>query len=546
MSSPMTGHVYHSLVRASCPGCGVALDGKVLVHDGAVHLSRWCPEHGRSEELLAEDPEAWIEALATLPDGPGEHVLGWSRAICPACHELTDAVRVLRDGQVFLRKQCPTHGPSEALICGDADWYAAALRYNKEGRQPYVFATDQQDGCPRDCGLCPDHEQHTCLPIIEITDRCDLDCPICLVRKTGRGDIAVQDFARIIQGLVDAEGLVDIVNLSGGEPTLHPELPALLDLACRPEIGRVSISTNGRRLAADPQLRRELARRGVYVNLQLDGLDEGASRSLRGTDGDPALKLGLLDALEQDGVPTTITLTVARGVNEHLLGGALDLLLRRDHVLSLMVQPAAYTGDGGGSFAPHDPLDVVTIPEVARRLAEASSGLLRADDFLPMPCSHPACFALTYLLRTDDGFVPLPRFVEPERYLLLVQNRGTLTPDAAFEEQMKATIGDLWCSSGQIPDCDRVLNALKRATNELYPIGAPLKPRERLEIGERRVKSVFIHAFMDDHTFEIERVRKCCHQYALTDGRLVPACAYNAFFREGCGGFADPARAETP
>ncbi len=542
MSSPMTGHVYHSLVRGSCPDCGRELDGKVLVRDGGVLLSRWCPEHGRQTEPLADDPEAWLEGL--VDEASGDGVLAWSRAICPGCKELVDAARVAREGKVYLRKACPTCGGSEALICDDVAWYAAALRYNAEGQRPLRFATDQRDGCPQDCGLCPDHEQHTCLPIIEITDRCDLDCPICLVRDAGRGHMSIDEFAVVIEGLIAAEGRLDIINLSGGEPTLHPELERLLELADRPEIGRISISTNGRRLATDGALRRELARRGVYVNLQLDGLDAPAVQTLRAVDDDPVGKLTTLDALEADGVPTTITCTVARGVNEHVLGDCLSLLLERDHVLSLMVQPAAYTGDGGGSFAPHDPLDVITIPEVARRLAEASDGLLRADDLLPMPCSHPACFALTYLLRTGDGFVPLPRFVEPERYLRLVQNRGTLRTDADFERQMTATIHDLWCSSGQIPDCDRVLGALKRATTELYPTDRPVDARERLRIGEQHVKSVFIHAFMDDHTFEIERVRKCCHQYALADGRLMPACAYNAFFRPGCGGFGDPQRAE--
>lgn len=543
MSSATTGHVYHSLTGAECPDCGVAVDGKVLVRDDAVRLSCWCPEHGRSEQQIHDDPEAWLEALVTRATGPGEEVLAWSRAVCPSCHELVDAARVRRDGKILLRKRCPDHGTSEALICDDADWYAAALRVSSEGRRPLRFATEQRDGCPQDCGLCPDHEQHTCLPIIEITDRCDLDCPICLVRDAGHGHMSVRDFGRIIQGLVDTEGQVDIVNLSGGEPTLHPDLDALLDLADRPEVGRISISTNGRRLARDPALRRDLARRGVYVNLQFDGLDATATHALRQAHDDPDLKLSLLDALQADGVATTLTCTVARGVNEELLGDGLRLLLERSNVLSLMVQPAAYTGAGGGSFAPHDPMDIVTIPEVARRLAEASDGLLKADDFLPMPCSHPACFALTYLLRTDDGFVPLPRFVDPERYLRLVRNRGTLNPDADFEAQMTATIDDLWCSSGQIPDCDRVLGALKQATTALYPTERSMRPRERIKIGEQHVKSVFIHAFMDDHTFEVERVRKCCHQYALADGRLMPACSFNAFFRPGCGGFADPLRA---
>jgi uncharacterized radical SAM superfamily Fe-S cluster-containing enzyme len=455
----------------------------------------------------------------------------FSKGICPACRELVDGARVIRDGKVFLRKQCPRDGKSEALISGDADWFLKSLTYLKKSSVPHRFSTAVKEGCPKDCGLCPDHEQHSCLPIIEITNHCNLECPICIVQNKHNYNMTRDEFAATIDGLIEKEGVLDTVNLSGGEPTMHPEFLDFLDLARRPEISRVSVSTNGLRVAADLDFCRELARRGAYVNLQLDALSNPALRVLRGNGDHGAVKARALDNLEKAGVRTTIVSTVAKGVNDDNIGECVRLLFERDFILSLMFQPAAYTGYGGAHFAPHDPLNVMTIPDVVRCCEEQTGGALRRSDFLPLPCSHPGCFGLTYLLKTDEGFVPFPRFMELDKYLEVISNRGTIRPDEEFEGTIQATINQLWSAAGQIPDSPRILRTLKRALRLMYPEGRALALEERLHVGEGLVKTVFIHAFMDDHTFEVDRIKKCCTHYALPDGRLMPGCAYNAFYR---------------
>ena len=216
-------------------------------------------------------------------------------------------------------------------------------------------------------------------------------------------------------GRSEKEGVLDTVNLSGGEPTMHPQFLDFLDLARRVEISRVSISTNDLRVAADLDFCRELALRGVYVNLQLDALSNPAPARARGNGDHGAVKRAALDNLEKTGVRTTIVSTVAKGTNDDKIGECVRLLFERDFILSLMFQPAAYTGYGGADFAPHNPLDVMTIPDVVRCCEEQTGGAPRRSDFLPLPCSHPGCFGLTYLLKTDEGFVPFPRFMELEK-----------------------------------------------------------------------------------------------------------------------------------
>jgi len=468
---------------------------------------------------------------ATADAATGEVFHSFSRGICPQCRELVDGARLIRGGKVYLRKQCPRHGPQEALISGDADWFLAMSGYLRPGWRPLRFSTPVAAGCPQDCGLCPDHEQHTCLPIVEITNHCNLECPICLVQNRHNYHISQAEFGAIVDGLIEKEGQLETLAISGGEPTLHPELLALLDLARRPQISRISISTNGLRIAADEELCRELARRGVYVSLQLDALDGPELRRLRGGGDQLLARRRALENLERAGVRTTLVATLAKGVNDSRVGDAIRLLMEKDFILSLMFQPASYTGSGGGHFHPHDPLDVLTIPDVVRAAEEQTGGLLRRSDFLPLPCSHPACFGLTYLLKTEDGWLPFPRFLELDRYLDIIANRGTIRPDADFEDAMRGAIDDLWTGAASLPDSERILQALKRALRLLYPEDRALDLEARLQAGEGLVKTIFIHAFMDEHTFELERIRKCCTHYALPDGRLMPGCAYNMFFR---------------
>jgi len=344
--------------------------------------------------------------------------------------------------------------------------------------------------------------------------------------------MSIDEFTATIDGLVEKEGQLDTVNLSGGEPTIHPRFLELLDIARRPEIARISISTNGLRIASDEGFCRELAARKVYVNLQLDALRNPELRVLRGAGDHHGVKVRALDNLERAGVRTTIVSTVAKGVNDHQIGECIRLLFERDFILSLMFQPASYTGYGGAHFGPHNPLDVITIPDIVRAAEEQTAGLLKKQDFLPLPCSHPGCFGLTYLLKTDEGFVPFPRFIDLERYLEVIANRGTIRPDETFEYAIRDTINELWSSSGQSPDNPRILKTLRKAIRCMYPEDRALALEERLHVGEGLVKTIFIHAFMDEHTFEVDRIKKCCTHYALPDGRLMPGCAYNLLYRD--------------
>jgi uncharacterized radical SAM superfamily Fe-S cluster-containing enzyme len=458
-----------------------------------------------------------------------EQLFSATRALCNSCGELCDAKVVFRGERVLLVKHCPEHGRSDALISSDRDWYVRSLAYVKPGTAPKARSVPKQRACPGvSCGLCPEHQQHTCVPIVEITESCELACPICLVGESSDEARTLDEIDAILDTLVRCEGRVNMLNLSGGEPTRHPRLLEIVDaVQARSEIGILSLSTNGVRLAKDEALLDALCERGVVLSLQLDGFSAETNQRLRGMPELGALKRKLIEGVIARGGRLSLTVTLAKGVNEHELPALLELLFSADEVLSMMVQPLAHAGRAQHGYS-FDPLDVLTIPDVVALLSESSGGVLQRSDFSPLPCSHPTCFALTYLLKTvSDELVPLPRVVETEDYLDIIKNQALLATDADNLLKVRDSLYSLWSSDGLFPQRDDVLKTVKRVLLELNELGGKPEHSEVLGLGTRHVKSIFIHHFMDRFTYDQSRAIKCCNQYPQPDGRLLPVCVRN-------------------
>lgn len=469
--------------------------------------------------------------LAVGGEGPDEY-LTTTISTCGECPRRLPARVHVAGGGVWMRKDCPDHGPQEIRVHSDAKAYLDHGRFFRAASMPLGFRTAMTNGCPDSCGLCPEHEQHVCMPIIEITDHCDLACPVCLVGNRSSFHLSRAQVAGILDGLIAAEGQVDVVSLSGGEPTLNPDFRGIVDECLgRSEILRVSVSTNGLTLLRDPDLLRYLAERNVVISLQFDGLDDGIYRRLRGR---PLLgeKMRLIDRVGRLDAPMSLTVTIASGINDAHLGEIVELFFERSFILSTMFQPAAYTGRGERMGRPSD---ATTIPDVMRAIDGACRGIVSAGDFSPLPCSHPACFSLAFYLRVEDGgFLPVKRFLEVDRYLDILQNRAIFGTDPESFELVKTAVYDLWSGpAAQAPDSQKALTAVKRLLEPITRRGG-YEPRKALGIAERSIKSIFIHAFMDRHTFDLARARKCCNVYPLADGRLVPVCVYNCLGGRPC------------
>lgn len=454
--------------------------------------------------------------------------LGITHSVCRVCRKVTPAKLTVKEGGVHLRSLCTDHGETESLVHSDAGAYVSALRYVKPAWIPEAFAGDSNLPCPEGCGFCNRHEQHLCMPIVEITSRCNLDCPICLVDAGKIRDMPLEMFETLLERLIHAERQIDVLNISGGEPLCHPRFLDFVESAVnRNEIVRVSISTNGLLLLENDSLLSRLADFGVIVSLQFDGFDDSAYRALRGK---PLLdkKLRILDKLAERNISTSLTMTAAGGINDNQVGEILKLFFSRDHIVSLMVQPLAFSGRAA-SFAGR--ASRLTIPDIIQRLATSGHPAVEASDFIPLPCSHPLCFSLAFFIANQAGtYASVNRLFQLDRYLDALSNRVIFGLDIEEQERLKEMVYDLWSGpAGNAPDGAGVLKTIRSLLCEL-PCGC-FNPRQTFSLMERKIKSIFIHAFQDCETFDLARIRRCCNAYPQPDGRLMPACAHNVLKR---------------
>ncbi len=441
-----------------------------------------------------------------------------TRSLCPECRQVVDAQVLIRNGSIILRKHCPEHGWHEALVSSDADWHLNSLKYNKPGAIPHDFATVVEEGCPFDCGLCPEHQQHTCVALVEITTRCNLNCPICFAdsnptQRDAGYDLSLAQVESMLDRLLETEGQPELVQISGGEPTLHPQILEILGAVKARGIRDVMLNTNGLRLAQDPEFVRQLADHELAVYLQFDGLRASTHEALRGRDL-REIKEQALDHLAQAGLYAGLVPTVVRGVNEDEIGDIVRFGLEHPAVWGVSYQPVTFAGRCLNHCDPHNR---ITLPDVLHALEAQTEGLFQVGDFLPVPCPHPTCSACTYAFLDGDEVIPIPRVLNVDDYLDFVTNR-TL-PD--IEGEIRPVLESLWSMAAMMGS--------EVMTEDLTCVacGIELPLNLRPEFFRENFFVIQVHGFMDEHTFDLKRLMKCCVHQLLPDGRAVPFCAYN-------------------
>lgn len=440
-------------------------------------------------------------------------------SLCTTCLRRVEAKVVIQDGKVFLLKRCPSHGAARVLLADDAAYYRRAREvFIKPSETPLRFNTPERWGCPYDCGLCPGHEQHTCLGIIEINDHCNLRCPVCYAasgpeRPEHR---PLAEIERMFDALVANEGEPDVVQISGGEPTLHPDFFAVLDAARRRPIRHLMLNTNGLRIASDPAFAERLASYGpgFEIYLQFDSLREGPLRALRGADL-REVRRKALDRLDALGLSTTLVVTVMKGVNDGELGELVDFALKRPSVRGITFQPVQRAGRADG-FDPA--LHRLTLTEVRRLILEQTS-VFRPEDILPVPC-HPDAIAMAYALKTPAGIKPLTSLVDPALLIAGARNTIVFEKDAAVRDALFSLL-----STGNSPESGT--GRLKDLLCCLPKLSIPA------DLGYKNLFRVIIMQFMDVEAFDVRSVKKSCVHMVRPDGRIIPFDTYNLFYRDG-------------
>lgn len=442
-----------------------------------------------------------------------------TNSLCATCLRKVEAKVVIEDNRVYLHKWCPEHRFEKVLISSDADYYKLSRQTLKPGQMPKKFNTPIRYGCPYDCGLCPDHEQHSCLTLIEITDGCNLTCPICYSESSPKRmhqHRTLEHVEFILDCCVRNEGEPDVVQISGGEPTIHPQFWEILDAAKARPIKHLMVNTNGIKIAHDAEFARRLKdyMPGFEIYLQFDSLRGSPLRELRGDDLTD-IRRKALDRLNEHNVSTTLVVTLKKGLNDNEIGEIIDFALKQRCVRGVTFQPIQHAGRADG----FDPArDRLTLAEVRQRILEQAP-LFKPRDVIPVPC-HPDCLAMAYALKLDGCVTPLTGMVDPQ--LLLHGEGNTIVYER--NPQLRELLFKLFSTGASPAGSAASLRQLLCCLPQIMTPG---------HVTYDNIFRIIIMQFLDAHNFDVRSVKKTCVHIVHPDGRIIPFDTFNLFYRDG-------------
>lgn len=456
-----------------------------------------------------------------------------TQSICPECLKRIDAKRIRRGDDIYLEKRCPAHGTFTALLWrGTPDF--DGWRRPKIPKSPAVTFGEVKDGCPFDCGICPNHNQRSCTILLEITDRCNLRCPVCYADSgcDSRPDPPL-DVIRVWFERARRAGGDCNIQLSGGEPTVRDDLPEIVALGRETGFSFIQVNTNGVRAARDRGFVGALKAAGLSsVFLQFDGVSDGVYKTLRGR---PLLeeKMAAITAFGEAGVGVVLVPTVVPGVNDGEIGDILRLAVERSPVVrAVHFQPVSYFGrcvplaeagspDGASDHTPdhvNDPKARITLPDLMRAVESQTGGRFKVADFRPPGCENARCsFHGNFMVMPGGKVVSLQK-----------ENcRGTPIPAEEGADKAIAYVARQWSGRGAPPRDRMIFNGSNDCCPKPEASDGPLSLDVFIERARTHTLSVSAMAFQDAWSVDLERTRDCCIHVMSPDGRLVPFCLYN-------------------
>lgn len=437
-------------------------------------------------------------------------------SLCPQCLKRVDAKIVFEDDKVYMLKRCPEHGSSKVLIADDVAYYKNIRNYNKPSETPYQFNTATHYGCPYDCGLCPDHEQHSCLTVVEITDQCNLACPTCYAGSSpsyGRHR-TLDEAKKMLDAVVANEREPDVVQISGGEPTLHPQLFEILDYAKSLPIKHLMLNTNGIVIAKDKAFAKRLATYApdFEVYLQFDSFRKEVLQSMRGANLIPIREQALAH-LNELNLSTTLVVTIQKNLNDDEIGTIIDYALQQPCVRGVTLQPTQIAGRLENFDAQ---TNRITLTEVRRKILEQTD-IFNADDLIPVPC-NPDALAMGYALKINGQVFPLTRYINPAD--LLDNGRNTIVYEQ--DEQLHDKMIRLF-STG---------NSVEGATEKLHSLLCCLPQIHAPSLTYNNLFRVIIMQFIDAYNFDVRSIKKSCVHIVSKDYKIIPFETMNLLYRD--------------
>ncbi|ABM81077.1 putative Fe-S osidoreductase [Hyperthermus butylicus DSM 5456] len=490
-----------------------------------------------------------------------ERFIAYTLTVCPYCYRLLPAVIFERGGKVYIKRSCPEHGTIEELYFGDAQIYKRFMKYEEEGTGVTAYVKLEAP-CPFNCGLCPRHKNHTALANLVVTNRCDLSCWYCFfyAEKMGYVYEPTLEQIRMMIRQYAKEGVVMSVQITGGEPTLRPDLPEIIKLLKEEGVRHIQLNTHGITFARlwfekGPETAVEYAKklREAGLNTVYMSFDGVTPRTNPKNHWEVPYTL---EVFRRAGVTSVVLVpTVIKGINTHELGAIIKFAAKHmDVIRGVNYQPVSLTGrmrkEEREKYR-------VTIPDVLKLIEEQTDGQIPADAWFPIPvaakfayflealsgelkicmANHPACGSATYVFveRDADGlpkrFIPITEFFDVEGFIeYMEQKTGELRAAregrlSGFKHKLKiaSIIKDLpkFVDREKLP---KDLNITKLLANVFIK-------RNYEALGELHYRMLFLGNmhFMDPYNYDVERVMRCNIHYLSPDGRIIPFCTYNVF-----------------
>lgn len=475
-----------------------------------------------------------------------------TESICPICQKRIKADIKEVENQIIMEKQCEEHGFFSEILSIDAEYYRRLEQLDHFVENSVARRKIKDRGCPYDCGLCPDHLTPSIFVNIDITNRCNMNCPICFASAGSTKRLyepSFEDLVKMLQKMTSIKPNPPFaVQFSGGEPTIRDDLPQLIKAAKDMGIPQIQVATNGKRFAKDKDYLKKVIDAGINTYyLQFDGLCPSSYEKYRGYDTFPEKKI-VIENLRNFGETSVVLVpTVSKTVNDDELGDI--IYFARDNfevIRGINFQPLSFSGRASKEEVKKYR---ITITDLVTLIEDQTNGEIGKEDFYPIPfvvpvsrfveslrgikmphfTTHPQCGVATYVFVQDGKLIPITRFMDVEGFFEYLNEReekircgGKITKSIEISRTLK-NLGS-FIEKEKMP---RDLNLLDIAKG-IFSSGG----KEYLAKLHR--KSIFIGTmhFMDPFNFDLSRVKRCAIHYALPDGSFIPFCTYNSIHRK--------------
>ena len=474
-----------------------------------------------------------------------------TKSLCPQCLAVLDAEVYEDNDKIMIKKTCKEHGKFNNTYWGNSEVYKKAIDYEKVGEGIENPQTIADSECPQNCGLCEEHESHTVLGLIDVTNRCNMKCPVCFANASVSKTLyepSYEEIRTMLQNLRNNKPVpTPAIQYAGGEPTVRKDIIELIKLAKEEGFRHTQIATNGLRLARIPSLAQELKDAGLNtVYLQFDGVTEEPYLKIRNRNL-LSVKLKAIENCRKAGLGIVLVPTILKGVNHDQIGDIIRFAAHNtDIIRGVNFQPVSFAGR-----TPSNEVESqrVTVPDFAAMVEEQTDEQIKVEDFYPASCvtpisefmeaidgkspkvsftCHPHCGTATYVFIDENKMIPITRFIDVDRFFNLLSDSTEDMEKGGLVSKAKIVAR----ATMELPKTVDMSNS-PDSVDLRSILTAVFKERSYKALGEFHHKALLISCmhFMDPFNFDQDRVRRCVIHYAVPDGRIIPFCSMNAIYR---------------